>query len=269
MLNDAIRRFKKGEDSVFGDIIDLLNREIRSAIRTFKIPGQTYEDLYNIAIEEVLNCLQERQSKRGTGQKKTISYLDDEAKNRVFIHAAIKYRMIRELNYTKAERRIGYDITYLNDNGERYLDRRGKPLYVGIIFQNGKGFLMEKMKNTQVVINIDKPEKSRDCGEYKLREVLDNATSLSSTFEGDEQECEMGDMLEFKAASREYYKEESRTHLNIIRDKISNSNSKHKSLIIDLLDNADSTYALKKIIGANRYNVGKIKPILYNLLVTK
>ena len=45
MLNDAIRRFKEGEDLVFSDIIGLLNREIRSAIRTFKIPGQTYEDL--------------------------------------------------------------------------------------------------------------------------------------------------------------------------------------------------------------------------------
>lgn len=269
MLNDAIRRFKEGEDLVFSDIIGLLNREIRSAIRTFKIPGQTYEDLYNIAVEEVLNCLQERKSKRGTGQKKTINYLDDETKNRVFIRTAIKYRMIRELNYTKAERRIGYDITYLNDNGERYLDRKGKPLYIGVIFQNGKGFLMEKMKNTQVVININKPEKPRDCGEYKSREILDNATSLNSTFEGDEQECEMRDMLEFKAASREYSKEESRTHLNIIRDIISNSNSKHKSLIISLLDNADSTYALKKIIGANRYNVKKIKPFLYNLLVTK
>ena len=95
MLNDAIRRFKEGEDLVFSDIIGLLNREIRSAIRTFKIPGQTYEDLYNIAVEEVLNCLQERKSKRGTGQKKTINYLDDETKNRVFIRTAIKYRMIR------------------------------------------------------------------------------------------------------------------------------------------------------------------------------
>ena len=267
MLNEAIRRFKKGDESAFGEIVSLLDYDIRHSLSTFKIPGCDYDDMRALAMEEILNCIKERPSMRGNSMKKVISENDSEIKNRNFIKTSIKYRMIRELNYTRAERRIGYDITFLDENGNRYLDRKGKPLYIGVIFLDGKGYLIDKMKNTRVILNMDNPNTGRGKMEYKARELLDVAQSLDAT-KRDDEDLELRDILEGSRAKEEYRKEEDARELTDLKEHVKKMEIKEalKNLLLELLDNSHSTYALKKVISGKNWRVEKIKPILKRLL---
>lgn len=268
MLNEAIKKFKGGDESAFKDIVVSLDYDIRSALSSFKIPGRNYEDMRSLAMEEILNCIKERPSMRGESIKKVISEEDSELKNRNYIRTSIRYRMIRELNYTRAERRIGYDITFLDENGNRYLDRKGKPLYIGVIFLDGKGYLMEKMKNLRIVLNMDNPNTGRGLMEFKAREPLDVAQSLDAT-KNDNEEMELRDVLEFKNSNEEYSKEKSELELKNLKEYVLNSiniRDNLKSIIIELLENSYSTYALSKTVTKRRLKMEKVKPILRRLL---
>lgn len=268
MLNEAIKKFKGGDEGAFKDIVVSLDYDIRNALSSFKIPGRNYDDMRSLAMEEILNCIKERPSMRGKSIKKVINEEDPELKNRNYIRTSIRYRMIRELNYTRAERRIGYDITFLDENGNRYLDRKGKPLYIGVIFLDGKGYLMDKMKNLRIVLNMDNPSTGRGLMEFKTREPLDVAQSLDITKDDDEEGMELRDVLEFKNSNEEYLKEKSKLELKSLKEYINSMDIKGdlKEVLGELIESSYSTYALKKIITKKRSKIERVKPILKKLL---
>lgn len=261
MLNDEIRKFKQGDDCAFENIIKILNKDINSIIYKYNIPGKEKSDLVSIAMEEVLDCIKERQLKRGEGIKKVINENDSELKNRNFIKAAINYRFIRELRGTKAKIRVSYDIPFLQENGDHYKDRKGKPLYIGAIFRNNKAYLIEKMKNTKLVLNLSQDYIRRNAPTCEMRNPIDASLSFDAMIEDSDNEHEIRDILEFNQCKINFCKDELINDINLTASLTNNR------IIKEIFAKAADEKELKDYVKHNKKSINKIKHYLKEILL--
>ena len=261
MLNDEIRKFKCGDDRAFENIIKIMNKDINNIVYKYNIPGKEKEDLVSIAMEEVLDCIRERQLKRGKGIKKTINENDLESKNRNFIKAAINYRLMRELRGTKTKIRVSYDIPFLQENGDNYKDRKGKPLYVGAIFYNNKAYLIEKMKNTKLILNLSQNYINRNVSTCEMKNPIDASLSFDTVVDDDDNEHEIRDVLEFGQCRLNFYKDET------LRDMKLAASLTNNRIIKEIVSKSTSEEELKDYVKHNKKNINKIKCYLKEVLL--
>lgn len=269
-LNEEIRKYYDGDDVAFVNILKIMGRDIYSIISKYEIPGLDKDDLRALAIREVCDCLQERPLKRGTGTKKILNVNDSEIKNRNFIKAAINYRLIRELRSTKSNIRISYDIPFLQENGTHYLDRKGKPLYIGIIYHNGNPYLIEDKKNTKVIINVDKNSINKNESTFDYKNPIDGSISLDLTIDDKDNEHEIKDCLEFKASKSLFYKEERNQEIRIMHDIINNKPMKavyKRTLKMLIKKSQGDGKELQEFVNKVPRRVEKIKPLLASILL--
>lgn len=269
MLNQTIKSFKSGNSLAFNNIIKYMDNDINYIIRNFNIPGKNIDDLKSLAIEQIFDCLTERKLKRGKGVKKILNENDDELKNKNFIKAAIKNKMIRELRATKASIRISYDIPILDNNNKNYLDRKGKPLFIGLIFKENEAFLYEGCKNIKVKINASQNDICRNNSTFEMKDVLDSSISFDLQVNDKENEHEMKDVFEYSTCKKDYDNEEKKIEIHSLIEyvnKLSNINESIKNTIKNLLLCSNNLYALKDYIKNNRKQVMSCKQILFQLL---
>lgn len=269
-LNEEIQKYYDGDQLAFVNILKIMGRDIYCIISKYEIPGLDKDDLRAIAIREVCDCLQERPLKRGQGVKKTLSVLDSELKNRNFIKAAINYRLIRELRATKSNIRISYDIPFLKEDGSHYLDRKGKPLYIGVIYHNGLPYLIEDKKNTKVILNVDKNSINKNETTFDYKNPIDGSISLDLTIDDKDNEHEIKDCLEFKASNNIYCKEERLSEIRIMHDIINDRPMKavYKRTLKMLIKKSqgDGT-ELQEYVKKVPQRVAKVKPLLASILL--
>lgn len=268
-LNDEIRKFNQGDNVAFENIVKIMNRDINKIVCKYKIPGHDRDDMRSIALQELLDCLQVRKLKRGTGYKKTLNANDPEIKNKNFIKAAINYRLIRELRSTKSNIRVGYDIPFLQENGDHYRDRKGKPLYIGVIFYNNQAYLIENMKNTKVVLNISQDYINKSTTEYDMKNPIDSSVSFDLVIDDQDNEHDIRNTLEFNESNRLFKVEQQNINISILKDTVATSliNNIHKQIINNLLEKSNNIYELKDYIKNNRKQVHSVKHILRSFLL--
>lgn len=268
-LNEAIKNFKLGDSSAFQHIVSNVNGDINYIVRCFNIPGKNIDDLRSIAMEQILDCLTIRELKRGKGTKKVLDENDNEIKNKNIIKSAIKYRMIRELRATKCNIRVSYDIPILNEFGTNYLDRKGKPLYIGIIIKEDGAYLYEGCRNTKLKINVDKNDICRNNPTYDMKNPLDSSVSFDLTVDGEENEHEVKDFMQYNTCKKQYDESEKQKEINNLIDyvsKINTINDNIRSTIKDLLLCSNSIFALKDYVKNNKKQVNECKYHLLQIL---
>lgn len=269
-LNEEINKFNLGDDSAFENIIKIMNKDINSLVYKYHIPGQDKEDMRSIAMQEIFDCMRVRKLKRGKGFKKVLNSNDSEIKNKNFIKAAINYRFIREIRDSKANIRVSYDIPFLQDNGEHYKDRKGKPLYIGAIFRNDKAYLIENMKNTKLILNIPSKYIHKNEATYDFKNPLDNSISFDLTIDDNDNEHGIKDVLEFNNSYKDFLKTQNILEKNIMLENIFNMpiENTHKAVLKQLIEKSkkDDIKELKTIINKNREKVRRIKKYLLEVL---
>lgn len=270
LLNEEIKKYKSGDTEAAENIFKILHKDINAIIYKYQIPGQNEDDKFCMAMEEVLDCLTPRQLLRGSGNKKIVNENDSEIKNRNFIKAAINYRFIRELRATKSNIRISYDIPYLQENGQNYLDRKGKPLYVGVIFHSGVPYLIEDKKNTKVIINISQDSINKNEATFEYNNPIDAGISLDLTIDDDDNEHEVRDAFEFSQSKKEYLQNQKRIETNIMASIVDGKiiNKNYKVIIQNLLEKSkDDVKDLEKYVKKNIKQVEKVKCYLGEILL--
>lgn len=270
LLNEEIKKYKEGDTEAAGNIFKILHKDINAIVYKYQIPGHDKDDKFCMAMEEVLDCLTPRQLLRGTGIKKIVNENDSEIKNRNFIKAAINYRFIRELRATKSNIRISYDIPYLQENGQNYLDRKGKPLYVGVIFHGGIPYLIEDKKNTKVVINISQDSINKNDTTFEYSNPIDAGISLDMTVDDDDNEHEVRDVFEFSQSNNDYLKNQHKTEVKIMSDVINGKiiNKDYKVIIKNLLEKSkDDMKELEKYVKKNIKQINQVKCYLGEILL--
>ena len=267
-LNQAIKNFKSGDSYAFNNIIEYMNNDINYIIRNFNIPGKDIDDLRSLAMEQILDCLTERQLKRGKGVKKILSENDNELKNKNFIKAAIKNKIIRELRATKSNIRISYDIPLLDENNKNYLDRKGKPLFIGLIFKENEAFLYEGCKNTHIKINADQNNICKNNSTFEMRDILDSSVSFDMTIDDKENEHEIKDVFEYNICKKQYDNEEKQKETLSLIDYINkiNINENIKNTIKELLLCSNNLFALQDYVKHNKKQVTNCRHILLQLI---
>ena len=269
-LNDEIRKYYEGDEVAFVNILKIMAKDIYAIIGKYDIPGMDKDDLRAIAISEICDCLRERPLKRGQGMKKTLNIQDPELKNRNFIKAAINYRLIRELRSTKSNIRISYDIPFLKEDGTNYLDRKGKPLYIGVIYHNGNPYLIEDKKNTKVILNIDQSSINRNDATFDYKNPIDDSISYDLTIDDNDNEHEIKDCLEFKVSNEMYCKQERISELRIMHDIINNKPMKaiyKRTLRTVIKKSQGDIKELQEYVNKVPKRIAKIKPLLASILL--
>ena len=270
MLNEEISKFKQGDDQAFSNIIDIVRSDMYKIIGKYQIPGLEKSDMFSLAMEAVLDCLKERELARGHGIKKVLSENDPEIKNRNFIKAAINYKLIRELRSKKGNIRISYDIPFLQENGDTYKDRKGKPLYVGVIFHSGTPYLIEDKKNTKVIINVSKDDIHRNETTFEYNNPIDSSISFDATIDDDDNEHEIRNVLEFESANKFYLSQSNGLDTNIMISIISNKPMKmiQKRTIKMLLKKSKGDVKdLKEFVNKCPQRVKKVEHYLRSILL--
>lgn len=268
-LNQAIKDFKLGNQLAFSSIISYMNNDINYIIRNFKIPGKDFDDLRSLAMEQILDCLVVRQLKRGQGIKKVLNECDDELKNRNFIKAAIKNKLIRESRATKSRIRVSYDIPILDERGNNYLDRKGKPIFIGLIFKEDGAYLYEGCRNTRLKINANKEDICRNNCTYDMKDPIDASISFDMKIDDKENEHEIKDVIEYNTCRNKYNESEKQKEVSLLIDyvnKIGNINENIRNTIKDLLLYSNNTCALKDYVKNNRKQVNQCKYTLLQLI---
>jgi len=269
LLNDEIRKFNLGDESAFSNIIKIMDNDINNIVYKYNIPGQDKEDMKSIAMQEILDCMKTRELKRGKGLKKTLSVEDSEIKNRNFIKAAINYRFMRELRNTKANIRVSYDIPFVQENGDHYKDRKGKPLYIGAIFRNDRAYLIENMKNTKLILNLSPKYIQKNPSTYDFKNPLDNSISFDLTIDDDDNEHDMKDVLEFSESHNDFLKRQGIIDNKIMLDIILSRPIKavHKRTIKNLIKKSKRDIKeLNNFINKNSKRIRNIKKYLLEIL---
>lgn len=269
LLNEEIRKFNSGDEDAFNNIVKILDNDINNIMYKYNIPGQDKDDMKSIAMQEILDCMKTRELKRGKGLKKTLNADDSEIKNRNFIKAAINYRFIRELRSTKANIRVSYDIPFVQDNGEHYKDRKGKPLYIGAIFRDNKAYLIENMKNTKLVLNLPQKYISKSIATYDLKNPLDNSISFDLTIDDNDNEHDIKDTLEFTESYNDFLKRQGIIDNKIMLDVILSRPIKavHKRTIKNLIKKSRRDIKeLNNFINKNYKRVNNVKKYLMEIL---
>ena len=270
MLNDEISRFKKGDDYAFSNIMNIIHGDVYKIIGKYKIPGLEKSDMFSLAMEAVLDCLKERKLERGQGIKKVLNENDSEIKNRNFIKAAINYKLIRELRSKKGNIRISYDIPFLQENGDTYKDRKGKPLYVGIIFHNGIPYLIEDKKNTKVVINVSKNDINRNETTFEYNNPIDSSISFDAMIDDEDNEHEIRNVLEYESANTFYINQLKSVDTNIMISIISNKliQGEQKKIIKTLLEKSQGDIKeLKQFVNKNKRKIKGVEHHLRSILL--
>ncbi len=265
-INNYIAQYKK-QDENSGKAIFSIYNELKPFINyisnKYPIPGKDIDDLHSFALEQIFDCLNERELKRGTGMKKTLSENDNEVKNLNFLKNAIKYKFIRERRRTESNVKYSFNIEILDDNENKYLDRNNKPLDIGINFVHNIPYLYEGKKRTNVILNLPVVKNNRTVISHDFADPLDNSLSFDFKVDnGTDDDCELKDVLEY-----EYQKSNRDTSFDNfeLRDIINNIkkcvsiNEKQLRTINDIIKNSYSTSALKEYVKENKNDVNSIK----------
>lgn len=267
-LNEEINKYYNGDNLAFVNILKIMGKDIYAIINKYNIPGMDKDDLRAIAIKEVYDCLQERPLKRGKGIKKVLNINDSELKNRNFIKAAINYGLIRELRSTKANIHISYDIPFLQEDGSNYLDRKGKPLYIGVIYHNGNPYLIEDKKNTKVILNVDKNSINKNDTTFDYKNPIDGGVSLDLMIDDKDNQHEIKDCLEFKISNSFYNKERKNSEIRIMIDIINSKPIKtiYKRTIKMIIKKSNGDIKdLQEYVNKIPKRIEKVKPLLANI----
>lgn len=263
MINKYIAAYKKHDENsneAFQKIYDMCKPYISNMMRRCPIAGKDTDDFRFFAMEQILDCLNERKLKRGTGTKKVLSENDDAKKNLNYLIAAIKYKFVREKRKTEANLQYSFNMPILNENGEKYLDRNNKQLDIGVNFVHNIPYLYEGKKKLNLVLNLPIIKNKRTVVSYNYANPVDGA--ISYDFRANDEENELSNLLD-----NEYYKNNRDTSFDmfdlnnvprIIKDSL-NISDQQLNTIKDVIDNSYSIDALKQYVKANKKDVCKIK----------
>lgn len=271
MLNKYIGEFKAGNCFAINDIMKYMHNDIEYIIAKYKIPGLDKDDLRSFALEQIYDCLYERQLKRGMGIKKVLSEDDTELKNKNFIKNSIKYKILREMRKNMKNIQYTYNIAILDKDDKPYLDRNNQPLDIGINFIHKEAILYEGKKRTSVKLNIPYFKNKRTTKSFERVNPIDNAMSFEYIVHTDDEDFNISDSLEFNQSMNEYRKNESNMEIASLKENLQNSkkfSNKQKNIINILLDNCNNTYLLFKYIKKyNKHINDNMKKELANILV--
>lgn len=263
MINKYIAAYKKHDensDDAFQKIYNMCKPYVNSMARKYPIIGKDINDFHFFAMEQILDCLNERKLKRGTGVKKVLSENDDAKKNFNYLIAAIKYKFVRERRKTESNVKYSFNMPILDENGEKYLDRNNKPLDIGINFVHNIPYLYEGKKKLNLILNLPVIKNKRTVVSYDYSDPIDGA--ISYDFRANDDESELSNLLD-----HEFYKNNRDTSFdmldlnnipNIIRKNL-NIDDKQLNTIKGVIDNSYSVNALKQYVKENKKDVYKIK----------
>ena len=265
-INSYIAQYKK-QDENSGDAIFSIYNELKPFINyisnKYPIPGKDIDDLHSFALEQIFDCLNERELKRGTGIKKTLSENDNETKNLNFLKNSIKYKFIRERRRTESNVKYSFNIEILDENENKYLDRDNKPLDIGINFVHNIPYLYEGKKRTNLILNLPIVKNSRTVVSHDYVDPLDNSLSFDFRVDnGSNDEQELKDVLEFEYSKSNRDTSFDNVYLKDIIDNVKKCvsiNERQLKTINDLVKNSYSTNALKEYVKENKKDVNAIK----------
>lgn len=187
------------QNDAFKNIYNELKQFINYISARYQIPGLNKDDMHSIAMEQIYDCLNPRQLKRGKGQKIVLNENDSELKNFNSLKNAIKYRFIREKRKTETSIVYTYNIDILDEDGRMYKDRDGQPLDIGINFVHGIAYLYSGNTRLSSALNIPFIKNTRTVKNSSPANPIDYSISFDFTTETDDDDnCEIRDMLEFE-----------------------------------------------------------------------